>query len=163
MQVKYGMEKTVAEFTALRAMEREIFSREFISFYENAPLYLILDDGKLVTVHAGIKENMIGQVNKRITGFCLYGDTTGEVTPEGLPVRRDWAKNYRGQALIVYGHTPIEEPIFKNNTIDIDTGCAMGGKLTALRYPERELVQVGAKRVYYIRAGSKEAQLVSKN
>ncbi|MEG6523529.1 metallophosphoesterase [Desulfotomaculum sp. 1211_IL3151] len=163
VQIKYGMEKTVAEFMALCATEKEIFSREFISFYENAPLYLILDDGKLVTVHAGIKANMIGQVNKRIMSFCLYGDTTGEVTPEGLPIRRDWAKNYRGQALIVYGHTPIEEPIFRSNTINIDTGCAMGGKLTALRYPERQLVQVGAKKVYYSRAGSKEEQLVSKN
>ncbi|GAB6180466.1 bis(5'-nucleosyl)-tetraphosphatase PrpE [Desulfotomaculum defluvii] len=162
VQVKYGMEKTVEELTALNNIEREIFSREFISFYEHAPLYLILDNGNLVTVHAGIKENMIGQVNKRITSFCLYGDTTGEVTPEGLPVRRDWAKHYRGHALIVYGHTPVEQPIFKNNTIDIDTGCAMGGKLTALRYPEKELVQVAARDVYYIRSGSKEAELVAK-
>ncbi|ABO50696.1 metallophosphoesterase [Desulforamulus reducens MI-1] len=155
VQVKYGMEKTVAELKSLNPMERDIFSREFISFYEASPLYLILDAGNLVATHAGIKEEMIGQVNKRIKSFCLYGDTTGDVTPEGLPVRRDWAKHYRGKALIVYGHTPVEEPVFKNNTIDIDTACAMGGKLTALRYPERKIVQVPARTVYYIRDGTK--------
>jgi polynucleotide kinase-phosphatase len=35
-----------------------------------------------------------------------------------------------------------------NGTICIDTGCVFGGKLTALRYPERELVDVPAARVY---------------
>jgi protein phosphatase len=83
--------------------------------------------------------------------FCLFGDTTGEVTEDGLPVRRDWASQYRGQTLVVYGHTPVREARFRNNTIDIDQGCVMGGKLTALRYPEREIVQVEAGDVYYLR------------
>jgi len=147
IQVKYGLEKTVEELQALSSIEREIFANEFLSFFNSAAHYLILDGGRLVVAHAGIKEDMIGRLNKRIEQFCLYGDATGEVTPEGLPIRRDWAKNYHGKALIVYGHTPVEEPQFRNNTIDIDTGCAMGGKLTALRYPERELVQVPAQRV----------------
>lgn len=151
VQVKYGLEKTVEELQQLSPIKREIFSNEFLAFYHSAAPYLILDNGNLVVSHAGIKQAMIGRLDKRIESFCLYGDPTGEVTPEGLPVRRDWALNYRGKALIVYGHTPVEEPIFKNNTIDIDTGCAMGGKLTALKYPEREIVQVAAKEVYYVR------------
>lgn len=151
VQVNYGLENTVEELSALSHMEREIFANEFLSFYQAAPPYMILDNGKLAVAHAGIKEDMIGRVNKRIESFCLYGDPTGEVTAEGLPVRRDWAKQYRGKALVVYGHTPVEVPEFRHNTIDIDTGCATGGKLTALRYPEREIVQVSAKEVYYIR------------
>ena len=151
VQVKYGLEHTVEEFQQLSPIEREIFSAEFLDFYHAAAPYLILDHGNLVVSHAGIKEGMIGRLDKRIESFCLYGDPTGEVTPEGLPVRRDWAQNYRGKALIVYGHTPVEEPRFKNNTIDIDTGCATGGKLTALKYPERELVQIPAKKIYYVR------------
>lgn len=151
VQVKYGLEKTVEELAALSPPEREIFTNEFLSFYNAAHPYLILDDGNLVVAHAGIKEDMIGRLNKRVESFCLYGDPTGEVTPEGLPVRRDWAKHYSGKALVVYGHMPVEAPEFRNNTIDIDTGCAMGGKLTALRYPERQIVQVSAKEVYYIR------------
>lgn len=155
VQVKYGLEKTVEELQQLSPGEREIFSSEFLSFYHSAAPYLILDNGNLVVSHAGIKHTMIGRLDKRIESFCLYGDPTGEVTLEGLPVRRDWALNYRGTALVVYGHTPVEEPIFRNNTIDIDTGCAMGGKLTALRYPEREIVQVAAKQVYYVRPETK--------
>ncbi|HOV79073.1 MAG TPA: AAA family ATPase [Bacillota bacterium] len=113
--------------------------------------------GELETLHGGIKEEMIGKVNGRVRNFCLFGDATGEVTDEGLPVQRDWAGEYRGNALIVYGHTPVPEAKFINNTINIDQGCVMGGKLTALRYPEREIVQVPALAAYYERAGSSKA------
>jgi protein phosphatase len=50
--------------------------------------------------------------------------------------------------MVVYGHTPTPVAEWINNTICIDTGCVFGGKLTALRYPERELVEVPAARVY---------------
>ena len=55
---------------------------------------------------------------------------------------------YRGRATVVYGHTPVPEPEWLNHTINIDTGCVFGGKLTALRYPEKELTFVPAQRVY---------------
>lgn len=151
VQVTHGLEKTVEELKSLGSLERDGFAKRFQAFFNVASPYLLLDEGRLVVAHAGIKYEMIGFINKRIEKFCLYGDPTGEVTPEGLPVRRDWAKNYRGQALVVYGHTPVEKPEFRNNTIDIDTGCVTGGQLTALRYPERQLIQVQAKGMYYIR------------
>jgi diadenosine tetraphosphatase ApaH/serine/threonine PP2A family protein phosphatase len=47
---------------------------------------------------------------------------------------------------VVYGHTPVPDAQFLNNTANIDTGCVFGGRLTALRYPERELVSVPAER-----------------
>lgn len=149
----HGSERIAAELESLPTDEREYFAAEFLRLYSEAPPYMVLDGGRLVVAHAGIKEEMIGRVDGRVRSFCLFGDTTGEVTEEGLPVRRDWARSYRGRALIVYGHTPVPVPEFVNNTIDIDQGCAMGGRLTALRYPEREIVQVGAERVYYERAG----------
>ena len=62
-----------------------------------------------------------------------------------LPVRDNWAAEYRGRAMVVYGHTPVPEPEWLNRTINIDTGCVFGGKLTALRYPEKELVSVPAR------------------
>jgi protein phosphatase len=64
-------------------------------------------------------------------------------------VRRDWAARYSGEALVVYGHTPAREAVFRNNTINVDTGCVFGGSLTALRYPERDLVQVPAHETYW--------------
>src|SRR5262249_7792309 len=46
-------------------------------------------------------------------------------------------------------HTPVPVPEWVNGTLCLDTGCVFGGRLTALRYPERELVSVPAARVYY--------------
>ena len=102
-----------------------------------------------MVAHAGMKEEYQGRASARVRDFCLYGETTGETDEFGLPVRYNWAAGYRGRAMVVYGHTPVAEPAWLNNTINVDTGCVFGGKLTALRYPEKELVSVPAERVHY--------------
>lgn len=143
VQVQYGLETTVAELDALSSKERTRFLARYKEFYEALPLYYMLDDGNLIIVHAGIRENLIGAPpSKKLRSFVLYGDVTGERLPNGRPVRRDWAKYYKGKALIVYGHTPVEDARFIHNTVNIDTGCVFGGKLTALRYPEKKVVSV---------------------
>ena len=109
----------------------------------------MLDDGRLVVAHGGMKESYQGRSSGRVRDFALFGETTGETDEFGLPVRGQWAADYRGSAAVVYGHTPVAEPEWLNNTINIDTGCAFGGRLTALRWPERELVAVPAERMYY--------------
>jgi protein phosphatase len=109
----------------------------------------VLDRGKLVVAHAGMKESMQGRGSGKVRDFALYGETTGETDEFGLPVRYNWAAEYRGPAMVVYGHTPVPEPEWLNNTICIDTGCVFGGRLTALRYPERELVSVAAAQTYF--------------
>lgn len=50
--------------------------------------------------------------------------------------------------MIVWGHDPRPEPERQNGTLNIDQGCVFGGKLTAYRYPEDELVSVPAKENY---------------
>jgi hypothetical protein len=55
-------------------------------------------------------------------------------------------------AVVVYGHKPVDGPVWVNGTICIDTGCVYGGTLTALRYPERELVRVASRRTYWLPA-----------
>ena len=110
--------------------------------------HYVLDDGKLVVAHAGMKESMQGRGSGAVREFALFGETTGETDEFGLPVRYNWAAEYRGSAMVVYGHTPVPEPEWLNRTINIDTGCVFGGKLTALRYPEKELVSVPAKNTY---------------
>lgn len=146
--LQHGIETTVAQLNALSPEERSTVGEKFRALFEGASVHLVLDEGKLVVAHAGIKERMIGQTSKRIESFCLFGDTTGERTEDGLPVRRDWARRYDGEALIVYGHTPVRTAIFRYNTVNIDQGCVFGGQLTALRYPERELVHVDATKEY---------------
>lgn len=143
-----GFDRTVEQWQALPVAERQRLGPLIERTIKDLPPYLILDHGRLVAVHAGLEEEMIGLVDRRISLFARWGEKTGEHSPEGLPIRRDWAGDYRGPALIVYGHTPTPEPRFRNNTINIDQGCAFGGSLTALRYPEREIVSVPAQRVY---------------
>jgi protein phosphatase len=83
-----------------------------------------------------------------VRSFGLYGDTSGHLDAAGLPERFNWAADYQGKTLVVYGHTPVAEPEWLNNTVCIDTGCVFGGTLTALRWPERELVAVPARQAY---------------
>lgn len=149
VQLTHGLEGTVRELLALPERERRILGRRVGDLIADAPPYRILDGGRLVVAHAGVEGWMIGKVNREISVFARFGEPTGERTVHGFPVRRDWAATYRGAALIVYGHTPVHEPDERNHTINIDQGCVFGGRLTALRYPERELVSVAARKVYY--------------
>lgn len=144
VQLLHGLDRTVAQLEA----EPPAFSQQVRAFFESLPSHIILDGGKLVVAHAGIREDLIGRTDDQVQSFVLFGDTTGKTDEYGLPVRRNWAANYKGEPLIVYGHTPQPEPVWLNNTINIDTGCVFGGALTALRYPERELVSVPARWTY---------------
>ncbi|MEO7719113.1 MAG: polynucleotide kinase-phosphatase [Capsulimonas sp.] len=144
VQITHGLEKT------LEQMEPETpeFTQRVRDFIDGLVSHYVLDDGKLVISHAGLKESMQGRSSGEVRSFAMYGETTGETDEFGLPVRYNWASDYRGSAMVVYGHTPVPEPQWLNNTINIDTGCVFGGKLTALRYPERETVSVPAAQVY---------------
>lgn len=148
VQQTHGLETTVAELNALSDKKFQHVRSEFMKLYENAPLYAVLDEKKLIIAHAGIRKDYIGRNDKRVETFVLYGDITGEKHPDGSPVRRDWAQKYDGDAWIVYGHTPVEKPRFVNRTVNIDTGCVFGGHLTALRYPEMETISVPSSMPY---------------
>ena len=124
-------------------------AQQVIAFLDGLVSHYVLDGGRLVVAHAGLREEMHGRASAAVRSFALYGETTGETDEFGLPVRYPWAQDYRGKATVVYGHTPVPEAEWVNNTICIDTGCVFGGRLTALRYPERELVSVPAAATYY--------------
>lgn len=145
VKVSHGLETTLAQLED----ETPEFRAEVATFIDGLISHYVFDDGKLVVSHAGLVERMHGRASGRVRSFCLYGETTGETDEFGLPVRYPWANEYRGRATVVYGHTPTPEPEWINNTICLDTGCVFGGSLTALRYPERELVQVQAAKEYY--------------
>ncbi len=136
---------------SIRQLEKESqeFRQEMAKFLDSLISHYVFNDGKLVVAHAGLKESMQGRGSGGVREFALFGETTGETDEFGLPVRYNWAADYRGGALVVYGHTPQPEPLWLNNTVNIDTGCVFGGSLTALRYPEKEIVSVRARATYY--------------
>jgi hypothetical protein len=144
VKLTHGLAETLEQLESRSPEERE----RMANFIDGLVSHLVLDGGRLVVAHAGMKEAYQGRASGRVRAFALYGETTGEIDAYGLPVRADWAAEYRGRAAVVYGHTPTVEAEWVNNTICIDTGCVFGGKLTALRWPERELVSVPARRVY---------------
>ncbi|HEX6819251.1 MAG TPA: polynucleotide kinase-phosphatase [Ktedonobacterales bacterium] len=148
VQVRHGLETTAAQLDALPPDERAAFSRDFRQFADGLISHYVLDGGRLVVAHAGMKAEYQGRASSRVREFALYGETTGEMDEFGLPVRADWAADYRGAASVIYGHTPVYEPRWLNNTLNIDTGCVFGGRLTALRWPERELVSVPSRETY---------------
>ena len=144
VQVKHGLERSLAELEA----EAPQFRDRVAEFLDRLVSHYVFADGTLVVAHAGMKEELQGRGSRTVREFALYGETTGETDEFGLPVRHDWAAEYRGRAAVVYGHTPVPEPEWLNNTLCVDTGCVFGGKLTALRWPERETVSVPAAAVY---------------
>jgi protein phosphatase len=145
VQITHGLADSLHQLES----EKPEFRQQVATFLDSLVSHYVFDDGKLVVAHAGMKQEMQGRGSGKIRDFALYGETTGETDEFGLPVRLNWAAEYRGKAMVVYGHTPVAEPEWLNGTINIDTGCVFGGRLTALRYPERELVSVAAHHAYY--------------
>lgn len=143
--VSHGLESTIEE---LRNTD-PVFREEMKEFLKELPYHLILDDGKLAVSHAGIVEKMIGRDSSRVRSFCLNGDVDDRTDENGFPVRKEWYREYHGNRVIVYGHTPLQDVLSVNYTFCIDTGCVFGNKLTALRYPEMQIIQVNALKQYY--------------
>ncbi|MFJ9586481.1 polynucleotide kinase-phosphatase [Streptomyces acidicola] len=145
VQHTHGLAETVEQLEK----EDDAFRTRVREFVDGLVSHYVLDGGRLVVCHAGLPEKYHGRTSGRVRSHALYGDTTGETDEFGLPVRYPWAEDYRGRAAVVYGHTPVPQATWLNNTICLDTGAVFGGKLTALRWPERELVDVPAERVWY--------------
>ena len=144
IQLKHGLDRTVAQF-ANQPRELRERARAFISELKG---HLWVDGGALAVAHAGVGEGMIGRSSGRVRAFSLYGDTGPKPAADGLPTRYHWALDYAGPAAVVYGHTPVADAGWINNTLCIDTGCCFGGALTGLRWPEREIVSVPARAIY---------------
>ncbi|MBB1023161.1 MULTISPECIES: polynucleotide kinase-phosphatase [unclassified Dietzia] len=145
VKATHGLQQTLDQLAA----EDGSFVARTRAFCDGLVAHYVLDDGNLVVAHAGLKEKYHGRASGRVRAFALYGDTSGETDEFGLPVRYPWAEEYRGSATVLYGHTPVTETEWVNNTMCLDTGCVFGGSLTALRYPERQTVSVPAQDTYY--------------
>ncbi|MFD7795660.1 polynucleotide kinase-phosphatase [Streptomyces sp. NPDC059759] len=145
VQHTHGLAETIEQLDA----QSDAFRSSVREFVDGLVSHYVLDGGRLVVCHAGLPEKYHGRTSGRVRSHALYGDTTGETDEFGLPVRYPWAEDYRGRAAVVYGHTPVPTATWLNNTICLDTGAVFGGKLTALRWPERELVDVPAEQVWY--------------
>ncbi|MBC8103854.1 MAG: AAA family ATPase [Cytophagales bacterium] len=144
----HGLDLTAGQMDALPPGEREALVSDILTYLAAAPPYLVLDAGRLIVAHAGMRDEFVGRTDGQVKQFTLYGDVRGFEPGTNQPIRYDWASEYQGAALIAYGHTPQEDIRFAGNTVNLDGGCVFGGSLCALRYPEREIVRVPARAVY---------------
>ncbi|QVK18280.1 polynucleotide kinase-phosphatase [Mycoplasmatota bacterium] len=144
VSINHGLDSTLKQLKK----ETDEFKEKLQIFIDQSVSHYVLDDGKLVVAHAGLPEHYHGRTSGRVRSFSIFGDVTGEKDEEGLPIRNDWTSDYRGDAVVVYGHVPQKKVYQSNNTFCIDTGCVFGGELTALRYPELECVSVLANDIY---------------
>jgi polynucleotide kinase-phosphatase len=145
VKVNHGLAESLAQLGA----EPADFVAQVEQFLDGLISHYVFDGGRLVVSHAGLIEQYQGRTSGRVREFCLYGQTTGETDEYGLPVRYPWAEEYRGKAVVAYGHTPVPAAEWLNNTLCLDTGCVFGGRLTSLNYPERTVVSVQASAVHY--------------
>ncbi len=135
-----GLDATLAQIAA--APDSRTLRAETLALLEHASLYLSLDGGRLIVVHAGIEEAMIGKpISAETRRFLLNGDAIGK-SPDGKTLRHDWAASYHGSAFVGYGHTPQERAEVRGRTVNVDTGAYRGGLLSAFRWPEYTLVSV---------------------
>ena len=145
VKVTHGLAESLEQIDA-RPPE---FREKVATFVDGLISHYVLDGGDLVVAHAGLPERYHNRSSGRVRSLAMYGDTNSETDEYGLPVRYPWADDYRGKAAVVYGHTPVPTAGWVNNTICLDTGSVFGGTLTALRWPEKELVSVEAQDEYY--------------
>lgn len=139
--LRAGLRETLAEVEE----QSQEFRDEALAWCAGLPSHLVLAGGALVVVHAGLAERFHGRDSVRVTSLALYGEPIREKDEHGLPVRTLWANNYRGDATVVYGHTPTLRAEWLRGTICLDTGCVYGGRLTAVQFPEREIVSVPSR------------------
>ena len=149
VKVTQGLAESLAQLEGAS----KTFCAAIVRYVETMPSYLILDGGALLAAHAGLPRRFHGREDKRTRQVAMFGLTTGRTDEDGLPERLTWAADYAGPPAVAYGHTPVIEPTWSNDTIDIDTGCVFGYRLSALRWPEREVVWVPARRVYQQKSG----------
>jgi predicted phosphodiesterase len=140
---KYMKEHDLETFDALRT--------EDWAYLESMPLTYEEAELNTVFVHGGFLpgEPWQKQPAEVVTRIQV-------VDREGRPRKRadapdapPWADLWGGPPFVVYGHTPRPEIYKLKWSIGIDTGCVMGGYLTAYILPERRIVQVKARQRYF--------------
>lgn len=146
VRIGKGIKKTIDQLES----ETPEFIARLKSFLSSQTCHFVLDGGNLVCSHAGLPEELHGQSSPLVNNFCLFGSPMGESDSDAAAANEKWVKSYRAKTLMVYGHFPKLNAVFKNNTIDLDTSCVFGGSLASLRYPEMEIVKVKAREAYTV-------------
>ncbi len=136
---------------AKRVLARKKSNKEAVKiakWLHDLPYQLLLDDRRLMIVHAAARTDLVGVMSNKAERFSVRGRRVGGKA-------WDWQAVYRGEPFVVAGHVPVAKPRFSKKgggSVIIDTsgsrrkardrftGKRFTGYLTAFRWPEREIV-----------------------
>lgn len=127
------------KFILPRADRRLMARSDLIESIRAWPLVIDFSTEKISVVHGGILPGMSvdeAAHDKAVATslrYIRYEDGRWVRVPKGKDRAFDalWPTVYRGDRLLLYGHTPLERPRIDPNAIGLDTGCVYGGELTA--------------------------------
>ncbi len=144
----HGLAETLAQL----AGETAEFREGVATFCYDLVSHLVLDDGRLVVAHAGLKEQYQGRASGRVRALRpLRRDDRRDRRvrpPRALP----WARTYRGSAVVLYGHTPVPRVEWINNTACLDTGWCSGGAAPERHAVSRARGRLGPRGARLVRA-----------
>lgn len=149
LPINTGIAQTITQLSR----ESEQFLRTMLEMLSALPTYLWLDQGRLCASHAGMRTDLLGRATPEAHEHAINGDEPARNAAKAYDSKLHWSASYGGTTSMVYGHFRLQDALWVNNTMCLDTACVYGGKLTALRWPEREVVSVAARERYtYTRA-----------
>lgn len=98
-----------------------------------------IEEKNFIAVHAGlISEQSLEETKPTIL--------TSIRTYKNIP----WYEYYKGKKYVIYGHWARKGLTIRNNTIGLDSGCVYGKFLSAFILEEKKIIQIPAKKRYYI-------------
>jgi serine/threonine protein phosphatase 1 len=102
------------------------FPENHLRFFTSLPLFY--ETQEYLFVHAGLRP-----------GRPLAAQSPDDL----LWIRREFIDSeYDFGKTVVFGHTPLYEPLIEKNKIGIDTGAVYGGSLTCIELPSLKIYQV---------------------
>lgn len=129
-----GGDKTIASYSnhgfdigAYSFFENYTFPETHLDFFRKLKLYYQTD--KYIFVHGGLFPNGV-PVEKQSSSMLLW------IREPFLNSEKDFGKK------VIFGHTPMKEPLVQDNKIGIDTGICYGDNLTCVILPEEKFMSV---------------------
>jgi serine/threonine protein phosphatase 1 len=123
-----GGDATIASYGYIETPEGKKINipDNHLEFFESLLPYYETDD--YIFAHAGIRPGV--PLNKQSVDELTW------IRYEFIRYHYDFGK------IVIFGHTPVPEPMIQPNKIGIDTGACYGGPLTCVILPEQEIIQV---------------------
>ena len=121
-----GGQQTLESYMKKSSSGIPVIPHKHLKFFESLALFYETDN--YIFVHAGLRENI--PLNMQECDDILW------IRGEFILSDYDFGKQ------VVFGHTPLTEPLVQPNKIGIDTGAVYGNKLTCIKLPALEFYSV---------------------